>query len=155
MKQERWTFKVEIDCHQFYLIDGGIGPPVPETWTNEDVARRLKVDPHIVVICPERYGVVPIALERHDGEPMESLDGWDHVAECSLDLPTGQLLVDECLGSPVAHLSLLPGSWRVRVFYGGLSTITDDEFDGDDYYTVLLWPGPPCELIVLKQCPPP
>ncbi len=129
---------VFADYHQFYLWDSAMNPVAPEEYSKEDVARRIKVGPHVVVIQPERSMTVPVEVEIHDCEPKVNLEEWDHVAEASLHLPSGNLQIHECTGGPVADVSVTPGWYRVRSMHGGLDTIAD-MVDGDDYYRVAIW----------------
>jgi hypothetical protein len=55
------------------------------------VARRIKTGTHVVVVQPERNMDVPVEIEIYDSEPPFNADGWDHIAEASLHVPTGQL----------------------------------------------------------------
>jgi hypothetical protein len=148
--------KIEIfaDYHQFYLWDREMTSTAPEDYTDEDVARRIKTGPHVVVIQPERDMTVPVEIEIHDAEPECRSEGWDHIAEASLYLPTGHLQVHECTGGPVADLKVAPGWYRVRSLHGGLGTLDESGLDGGDYYKVALWLAAPAEVTVVKQWAP-
>jgi hypothetical protein len=146
------AFDVFADYHQFYLWDRGMTNQAPEDYTEEDGRRRIKTGPHVVVIQPERNTTVPVEVEVHDADLGLDPAGWDHIAEASLHLPTGQLQVHECTGGPVAELAVAPGWYRVRSFHGGLSTV--ERLEGGDHYRVVLWPAPPQEVRVVKQWRP-
>ncbi len=148
---QQQTFNLFADYNQFYLWDEDINPDTPTKWTDEDVARRLKVAPNIVVVCPIRNTTVPVTVEIHDAEPSSDVEKWDHIAECSLDLPSGKLQIHECTGGSVARFTVPPGTYRVRVFYGALGQLCDDGLEGKDHYSVVLWLAPPIELRVIKQ----
>jgi hypothetical protein len=142
---------VFADYHQFYVWDAGANPSAPEDYTDEDVERRVKVAPQVVVIQPARNMTVPVRIELHDNDPGLDPEKWDHVAECSLDVPTGHLQVHECTGSAVLDLDVRPGTYRVRALFAGLDTLSKDGLRGDDRYVVELWPGEAKQLRVLKQ----
>jgi hypothetical protein len=96
---------------------------------------------------------VPVTVITLTSPPPLDLSDWDHITECSLAVPTGEVVI---AGStdylPTAkRVSVAPGVYRVRVSYGGLSTISDDGFDGDDRYRVQLWPQAASPLAVLKD----
>ena len=150
---QQQAFKLFADYFQFYLWDEEISPDAPTEWDDEDIQRRLKVAPHVVVVCPIRNMTVPVEVQVHEAEPAYDASQWHHIAECSLDLPTGKLQIHECTGGSVGRFSVSPGTYRVRAFYGGLDTLRDDDLDGDDHYLVALWPGAPIELKVIKQYP--
>ena len=143
--------EVFADYHQFYLWDSGMNPDAPETYTDEDIQRRIKTGSNVVVIQPERDMNVPVTIEIYESEPSVDLNPWDHVAEASLHLPTGNLQVHECTGGPVADFQLNPGWYRVRSMHGGFDTIATVGTDGNDFYKVALWPADAADVVVLKQ----
>jgi hypothetical protein len=144
------TLDVFADYHQFYIQDGGIFPDAPVDWTDEDVASRAKVEDNIVVVCPVRNMDVPVTIEVADNEPSFALADYDHVVRCSLALPTGCLQVHECTGGELLRLAIREGTYSVVVLYSGLDTLSEDGLDGEDRYHVILWPGQPSPLVVLK-----
>lgn len=151
MQLHRKVFEVFADYHQFYLWDRGMNPEAPVDYDDNDVERRIKTGLHVVVIQPGRNTTVPVEIEIHDSEPAYVVDDWDHIAEASLEIPTGQLEVHECTGGPVAEFAVTPGWYRVRSFHAGLGTIDDGGLSGCDRYRVVLWHALPAELRVLKQ----
>jgi hypothetical protein len=102
------------------LWDHGTSPDAPTDYTELDIQRRIKAAAFVVVVQPERNMDVPIAVEVNDQPPCTDLDQWDHVTEASLDLPSGRLEIHECTGGSIDILPVAPGSYRVRVYYGGL-----------------------------------
>jgi hypothetical protein len=148
---QRKSFKVFADYNQFYLWDKKVGPDAPEDYSDADVENRIKVAPNVFVVQPERSDEVPVTVEVHSQEPSYDPEIWDHIAEASLDLPSGQLQVHECTGGPVALFKVEPGWYRVRSFHGGLATIDQQTCEGNDHYLVALWPAPSSDLKVLKQ----
>lgn len=139
------------DYHQFYLRDHGMNPDAPMEYSEEDTVRRIKAGPFVVVVQPERDMDVPVEVEIRDEPPDLDLDAWDHVAEASLDLPSGRLEIHECTGGSVDVLAVSTGTYRVRTYHGGLGTLSEDRLDGDDHYRIVLWPAPFATLTVLKQ----
>jgi hypothetical protein len=127
----------------------------PTDYTDEDVRRRIKTGPHMVVIQPERNMTVPVEVEVHDADPGFDPADWDHIAEASLHLPTGRLQVHECTGGPVGEFAVAPGWYRVRSLGGGFATIDGSGLEGSDRYRVVLWPAPPADVRVVKQWVPP
>lgn len=151
MQLQHKAVKVFADYNQFYLWDAGMKPQAPDDYSDEDVQRRIKTGPHVVVIQPARNTTVPVEIEIHDSEPPYNLGDWDHIAEASLHLPTGQLQVHECTGGPVADFAVDPKWYRVRSFHGGLATIDATGLEGNDHYLIVLWPKPRRALRVIKQ----
>jgi hypothetical protein len=151
MRQQLRQLQVFADYHQFYLWDPAKRPEAPTDYTEEDVKRRIKADPYVVVIQPERNMTVPVEIEIHDTEPPFEAHEWDHIAEASLHLESGQLQVHQCTLGPVADLTAEPGWYRVRSFHAGLGTLSADGLDGNDRYRVVLWPAPPSDVRVMRQ----
>ena len=150
---QRQTFDVFADYHQFYLWDRGKTNQAPEDYTDEDVRRRIKTGPYVVVIQPERNTLISVVIEIHDADPEFDMAAWDHIAEASLHLPTGQLQIHECTGGSVAELVVEPGWYRVRSLGGGFATLSEREVR--DHYLIVLWPAPPADVRVVKQWLPP
>jgi hypothetical protein len=148
---QRQAFDVFADYHQFYLWDRGMTDQAPEQYTAEDVRRRIKTGPHVVVVQPARNTTVPVEVEVHDVDPGFEPAVWDHIAEASLYLPTGRLEVHECTGGPVAEFKVSPGWYRVRCLHGRLGTIDETGLKGGDHYRAVLWPAPEAEVRVVKQ----
>jgi hypothetical protein len=153
MLLQRQSMTVFADYHQFYLWDAGMNPQAPEDYSADDIPRRIKTGPYVVVIQPERNMPIPFDIEVHDSEPSYTVEAWDHIAEASLHLPTGKLQVEGCMEGPVADLSVEPGWYRIRSFHGGFDTIAEVGTDGEDYYLAQLWPALPGEVTVVKQGP--
>lgn len=148
---QRVEVDIFADYFQFYLWDKVADPSVAVDWTDEDVSNRLKAAPNVAIVSPVRNMTVPVAVELLGGSPDYPLDEWDHVAECSLDLPSGVLELHECTGGSIATLRVSPGIYRVRAYYGGLDTLSENGLEGEDRYLVTLWRAPLADLNVLKQ----
>jgi len=148
---QKQSFELFADYFQFYLWDEEVAPDAPIDYTESDVARRMKAAPHVVVVNPIRNMTVPVTFEIHEPEPVFDFNAWDHIAECSLDLPSGKLQVHECTGGSVARFAVRPGTYRVRAFYGNLGSLDESGLEGEDHYTVVLWPAPFAELLLVKE----
>ena len=144
-------YTILADYHQFYLWDHGASPDAPTDYTEKDTKRRIKAAPFVVVIQPERNMEVPVEIEIMGKPPDLDFETWDHVAEASLDLPSGRLELHECTGGSIDVLSVPPGTYRVRACYGVFGTMSEDGLDGDDHYRIVLWPAPLADVAVLKQ----
>jgi hypothetical protein len=142
---QRRELTVFVDYHQFYLWDGGVSPQAPEDFDAADIADRVKVAPNVVVVQPLRNDEVPVVFELHERDPGGDPAAFDHVVECSLALPTGQLQLQEVMGGAVLELCVAPGSYRVRVGFGGLARA------GGDHYAVVMWPADEAPLQVTRR----
>lgn len=144
-------YEIFADYFQFYLWDAGKMPEPPTDYVEADLKNRIKTAPFVLVVQPVRNMDVPVTLDVVDAATALDLDAWDHVAEASLDLPSGRLEIHECTGGSIDILDLAPGSYRVRACFTGLDTLSEDGLDGDDRYHLTLWPAQPAPLEVLKQ----
>jgi hypothetical protein len=115
----------------------------------------MAVQPGVLGIGTDTNGPVPVTVEVLDAEPTMSLNGWDHVAEASLELSTEHLAIAGCpdMDVPIATISLSPGWFRVRIFSAGLSDQPPDVEYSGDRYLAQVWPSVPGERIILKKFP--
>lgn len=49
------------------------------------------------------------------------------------------------------RIEVTPGTYRVRVCYGALDTLSANGLEGDDRYRLQLWPAPSSGVRILKQ----
>jgi hypothetical protein len=141
------------DYFQFYLQDEGVHEDWGAFWTDETLERMLAVGDCSIGIATMRNMSVPVAIAVHDDAPEADFHEWELVNECSFRVRTGRVMVLGCTeGTPQerARFSLPPGSYRVRVSYVGLDTLSDDALDGDDFYRLQIWPAPPAPTLTLK-----
>lgn len=150
------TTELEIfaDYFQFYVQDEGVDEDWGTFWTDETVERMLAVGDCSVGIATARNMNVPVVLSVHDAAPEADFGEWELVNECSFCVRSGQMMVIGCTeGSPQerARFSLAPGSYRLRVSYVGLDSLSEDGLEGDDFYRLQIWPGPVAPTRTLKE----
>jgi hypothetical protein len=151
--RQRVTCQLCAEYHQFYLLDEEASPRIPTDFECRDLTPRLVVCPNQVVVLTFQPNMVSVTVEIMDAEPSLDIAGWDHVVECSLEIPSGRLAVDRCVGSVAARLAVAPGWYRVRVCLAGIrdwSSVSDGE-DPPESYQVVIWPGDPGPEVVRKQ----
>jgi hypothetical protein len=75
---------------------------------------------------------VPVAVESHDSEPSTDFAAWDHIAECSLDLPAGRAVITGLTGNMLdaSRIPVAPGCYRVRPHFGALDSLSWDGLQG-------------------------
>lgn len=148
----RKSYEIFADYHQFYLMDAVLQPFAPEHYVEADIRKRIKVSDNIVVILPERNMTVPVELEVRDLAPEIDFSEWQHIAEASLGLPSGKLLIEECTGNePIDVVELSPETYRLRACFSGLDTLSWNGLEGDDKYKIFMWTSAYEELKILKQ----
>ncbi len=134
------SFEVR-DSHAGYDLAG-----IDDT-ANDLQQDRISSRDGVVSIGTARRRRVPVVVEISAHAPADDLDGWDHVAETSVDVDSGWILV---LGgsesqSGAARFELPAGTYRVRVYSEGFGAADEDA------YRVVLWPGRARPTTVLKR----
>jgi hypothetical protein len=148
------TFRLFSDFHQFYLQDEAATGDLGDAWTDDAVARHIATEPGILGVGTVRVSEVPVEVEVRDVPPADDFTNWDRVNEATLDVPSGRVVVAGCTDyfPDAARIIVSPGTYRARVYYGGLGTVSEDGLEGADHYRVVLWPAPPAPVAQLKTC---
>jgi hypothetical protein len=148
-----YRYELFADYHQVYLQDEQADGDLSESWTQRAVDILLALAPGVIGIGTVRNMTVPVTVQVTDKQPHDDLEDWDQVNECSLNVSSGQIVVAGCTDyfPEAARISVTPGWYRTRIFYGGLHTLNDDGLEGADHYRIVLWPETETEPRVLKQ----
>jgi hypothetical protein len=156
-------FDIFADYHQVYLDDCQLRDELTRVEGRDPHRRSEEIAAHVaVVLSPEafarqlgvargtlciltaRYVDVPVTVQIQASAPTDDFAPWDRVVEASLEVPSGCIAVhgptDFFLDVP--RITVAPGSYRARVYYGGLATVSADELEGADHYRIELWPEP-------------
>ena len=146
-----YNFELFADYFQFYLQDEG-QEDLSLDWTEEETKDRVALAPNTIGVGTARNTTVPVTIEVRAAPPNEVLEQWDKVYECSIDVPSGKLVVAGCTDylPDAARIEVAPGPYRARVYHGDLETLSEDGLEGEDYYKVILWPGKMAEPIVIR-----
>lgn len=149
----RFEYDLFADYFQFYLQDESVEGDLADFWTKEAVTRLFTTAPGVIGISTVRNMEVPVTVEVFESEPASDFESWDHVIECTLDVPSGRIVI---AGSTdyfpeAARIDVAAGVYRVRVSYGLLDTLSADGLDGEDHYRVQLWQAEKIAPCVLKQ----
>ena len=145
--------EIFADYFQFYLQDETAQGDLSDAWDDPAVERMLATSSGMVGLGTVRNMRVPVTLEFLDAEPADDLAPFDHVAEGSLVMETGPLVVAGCTDylRDAARFDIEPGTYRVRLSCSGLNSLSEDGLQGQDRYLVQLWQAPPIDPRVLKQ----
>jgi hypothetical protein len=135
-----YDLTVYAEYSQFYLGDSAFNADTgsPDFWSPDAIQRRLAVArPSLIGVGTSRYDDVPVVVDVLAAPPSDDLDAWDQVVEASIEVPTGRLVID----GPISwqpgdsfEVDLAPGTYRARVYYGGVGT------PDVDHYRIALWP---------------
>ena len=95
---------------------------------------------------------VTVEVEIVEAEPSETFEAWDQVNECDIEIMSGSTVIAGCTDyfPEAARIKVKPGSYRARIYYGSLDSLSEDGLDGDDHYKLVLWMSEPKGLRVLK-----
>jgi hypothetical protein len=140
------------DYHQFYLQDEAVQGDLSDAWTGQAVANLLALAPGTIGIGTVRDMEVPVEVEIVESEPREAFETWDQVNECDIEVTSGSIVIAGCTDyfPEAARIKVKPGSYRARIYYGNLNSLSEDALDGDDHYRLVLWMSEPKGLQVLK-----
>src|ERR1051326_8074250 len=124
------------DYFQFYIQDELAVGDLSSSWTEEAMSRLLAVAPGTIGVSTVRNGDVPVTIEIHSQEPDNDLARWDHVVEATLDVTSGRIVVAGCTDYflDAKRIDVPSGSYRARVSYGALDTVSEDGRRGEDHY---------------------
>lgn len=123
------------DYYQFHLQDFKTPKgSLADAWTDEAQKRDVAVAPFIVGIGTKRNTSVWLDLEVHDAKPeLKVTKNLTRIVECSLELPSGKLIIT-CPAEPHGNkVSVPPGCYRLRIHFGKLGE------RGVHRYKVLMW----------------
>jgi hypothetical protein len=144
------------DYFQFYIQDEPVVGDLSRAWTKEATDQLLAVAPGTIGIGTVRNMGVPVSVEILECQPRDDFSKWDHVVEAGLHIASGRIVVAGCTDyfPDAMRIQVAPGTYRVRVSYGALATLSADGLQGDDHYRLQLWPASSTAIRVLKQRPP-
>jgi hypothetical protein len=150
---QRLEFTLFADYFQIYLQDESAKGNLSESWTQEAADRLLALAPGTIGVGTVRNMNVPVVVEISDSPPDEDLSLWDQVNECTLEAFSGRIVIAGCTDyyPDAARIELPPGTYRARIYYGDLDTLSSNGLEGDDHYRVFLWNAAPELPKVLKQ----
>jgi hypothetical protein len=144
---------VASDYGQIYVYDPeGTDQSSPQTEDDNSLQRSLD-DAHesrrfvgydggtLNVLTPSQYNwEAPLTVEVFDEPPPIEVDGWDHIAEAPLPVPSGNLWFEASGGGPRHETTVPPGVYRARIsgrgFVAGVG-----EIEGRESWRVQLWPA--------------
>jgi len=93
---QKFEYTLFADYFQFYLQDANAEGDLSDNWTPEAVDRFLAVAPGTIGVGTVRNMNVPVVVEVIDRQPDSDLSAWDHVNECTLELPSGRVVIAGC-----------------------------------------------------------
>lgn len=146
-------YQLFADYFQFYLQDESAVGDLSDSWDDEAVSRLLAIAPGTVGVGTVRNMEVPVTLEILAKEPTLRTADYDHIVECSLVVKSERLVIAGCTDyfPEAARIEIAPGTYRVRICYSNLGSLSEDGLDGNDKYDLQLWPAPSSDVVVVKH----
>lgn len=152
---------VFADNFQFHLQDKRSDCDYPETWNEEIMNALFVAGSNVIGIGTVRDLDVEVSLDimstpmdNNDMDKLpEDIEDWDHAVQCTLDVPSGEMLIGGPTEDPehAARVELAPGRYGVRIFWGNLENVDEVGFEGDDVYKIVMWPNTELETRILKR----
>lgn len=141
------------DYHQVYLCDAVDPPRLPEEWLDDHLRQRVNLVDRALVLSTARNVDVPLKVELHTARPTPDLALVDHAVECSLLVPSGKIIIAGLTDDikTARQVAVPAGELRTLVLFAGLATLSEDGLEGDDHYTVHLWPEKHSGIVVHRQ----
>jgi hypothetical protein len=95
-----------------------------------------------------------VRVEVHDAEPAPAEEGWQHVAEVSIESDGSVDMLNWADDKPAASISTPSGPLRVRVMWGGLEPNLPESMPegrpSNEHLSIQLWPAPMADRTVLR-----
>lgn len=155
MKISEHTLNIFADYFQFYLQDELATGELDEgDWQTPGALERLLVlGPGTICVGTARNMTVPVQIEIYAQREDDLLVDWDQVNECSINVPSGSLVVYGCTDyvPNAIRIKVVPGEYRARILYRNLDSLSANGLEGDDQYVVKLWREPLADLVIMKQ----
>ena len=120
MDEQHYRFQLSAEFNQFYLQDEASEGEA--TWSIEEELNNVALDAGLIAVGTECDRVVPVEIHISASEPLLDVEAWDHIVECTIDVPSGHLVVCGCVDDfpTAARIELDPGKYRARICYGNL-----------------------------------
>lgn len=148
----KFPFDFYTQYSQFYLADKISEKNTQGDFWNKDAYRdRLAINEGIIGVGTECYGPVKGELNVLEKRNTDAdFSKYDHVVEGSIEIISGTLQILDCPNSDIhLEINLLPGWHTVRISSENLESVDGDE--GDDFYTIEIWPENQIDRSVLKR----
>lgn len=131
----------------------------PESWNDSLLTQLYVAGDRVLGIGTVRDLDVELTIEVNsdrmdDKDIYEDPDcsDYDHVVQCNIDFPSGELLISGSSEIDEASKIIIPpGTYGLRIFWSNLDSTDELGFEGDDHYKIELWPNTYFEERILKM----
>ncbi len=111
-------FIISGDHFQIYVEDENSNADTSEIWNNQTSNDMLAVASGLIAVGTIRYGGdVALTVEVLDRRPTDPLEHCDQVAECSINISSGRIVISSPEGelSKAPRITVPPGTYRALV----------------------------------------
>ena len=125
--------KVFADYFQIHVLDEGSETELDDAWNEQTLSDRIVAVHDILGIRTEVNVDVDVDLVWHASPPRLEAEAFDHVAEASIEIPSGRMVVMGCTDylPEAPRFDVTPGLVRIRVQKSNLRAATLADIDSD------------------------
>jgi hypothetical protein len=147
------------DYHQVHLFDEGSDTDLGDSWTSQAVLDRLAVGEDAMAVGTTVNVSVAVAVELLAEAPADDSAEFDHVAEGSIQVPSGRVVVMGCTDyePDAARFAVTKGPVRVRAASSNLAEAERLDIDSDEDPATMerlrlqIWTAPLTGPVVIKR----
>ncbi len=137
-------FEISADYSSFYIQGEGSQDHYEKIWNPSSVNNLFAVQSQTVGVRTARADIVSVRVIVGAEKPnVHDFGDWDYIVEVVIDSPSETLIVFgpfDYLPDGIRIPLPQKGSYKLRLYYGKLDTVSDDGLEGEDHYQVVLWP---------------
>lgn len=126
----------------FWILGGREIPVIAaQQFEGLNEEKFLCLDGGVAVGVVSEFSEIPIRIEfdRFGPDPVEH-SSWDRIVECSLEVTSDAIEFESAVAETFGRLEVPSGLYRIRICYGGQSTVQPDG-GTEDFYLIQIWPS--------------
>jgi len=141
MELIRKSYRIFADYFHFYIQDESAVGDLANSWNKEATANSLAIADGIIGIGTVRNMEVPVEIVINEKEPIDNIDEYDKINECSIEIKSEKIVIAGCTDyfPEAERIKMDNGIYTVRIYYKNLDSLSEDGLDGDDTYKVVMW----------------
>jgi len=140
--QSSYDFEIFADYYQIQLRDEAAEGDLSKSWDKEALNNLFAIALGIIGMSTARNTDVPVKVTlTKSAPPSDDIADWDQVVEASITISSGTIIIagpTDYLPDAV-RIPVEPGTYRVRLYYAHLESISEDGLEGEDQYQIILW----------------
>jgi hypothetical protein len=152
MLERRYRLRVSAECWQFLIADAWAEGDL--SWDERTLIELFTLAPGTIGIGTNCEGLVSVEVQLWSSNAEFDAQPWDHVVECSIEVPSGRIAVAGCfeiLFEDAFSFTLTPGKYRARICFGNQYECGDGDPTCMGHYMIMLWPSQNSDARVIKR----